>query len=116
MDYFSNLLGGEISPPMLIQSDMNLLLPFRCSPNQVSEMEVLFSDSDIKAAFHSLPRNKTCGPDGFSAEFFIGSWEIEGVEVTEAVKEFFSSRRLLTQWNTTSLVFIPEITNASKTN
>lgn len=78
-------------------------------------MEFLFSDSDIKAAFHSFPINKTCGLDRFSAEFFIGSWEIVGAEVTEAVKEFFSSGNLLSQWNTTSLVLIPKITNASKT-
>lgn len=29
VDYFSNLFGGEISSHMLIQSNMNLLLPFR---------------------------------------------------------------------------------------
>lgn len=51
---------------------MNLLLTFRCSQAQVNDLEMSFSDFDIKQAFFSLPRNKTSGPDGFSAEFFKG--------------------------------------------
>lgn len=78
MNYFSNLFGGEVSSPMLIQVDKNLLLAFRCSTNQAADLEHHFSDLDIKAPFQSLPRNKTCGPNGFLAEFFIGSWVMVG--------------------------------------
>lgn len=88
-------LKSETSPPMLIQPDMDLLLPFRCSSDQTKELELCFSISDIKATFHSLPKNKTCGPNGFSADFFIGCWEIVGVEVTEVVQEFLRSGQLL---------------------
>lgn len=74
---------------MLEQSDMNLLLNYRCPQSQISEIDSLFSGQDIKEAFFSLPRNKTSGPDKYSAEFFKGVWGVVGVEITEAVQEFF---------------------------
>lgn len=115
VDYFANLLGGIVGQPMLEQSDMNLLLSFRCSQVQVKDLVSPFSPQDIKEAFFSLPRNKTSGPDGYSAEFFIGGWETVGPEVIDAVQEFFTTGSLLKQWNATTLVLIPKAHNASKT-
>lgn len=65
VDYFANLLGGETSTPTLIQYDMDLLLPFRCSQTQIRELELGFTARNIKEAFLALPKNKTCGPDGY---------------------------------------------------
>lgn len=72
-----------------------------------------FSDEDIKAAVFSMPRNKTSGPDGYSAEFFMSSWSVVGPEVIDDVREFFRSGRLLNQWNATTIILIPKIPNAS---
>lgn len=71
---------------------------------------------EVREAFFSLPRNKTSGPDGYSAEFFIGCWILIGPEVTAAVLEFFKSGKILKQWNATNLVLIPKVTNASRTS
>ncbi|KAG7579142.1 Reverse transcriptase domain [Arabidopsis thaliana x Arabidopsis arenosa] len=114
--YFERLLGDEVDPYLLEQEDMDLLLSYRCTPTQVRELERLFTNDEIKAAFFSLPRNKACGPDGFSAEFFRDSWSIIGPEVTAAIREFFSSGLLLKQWNATTLVLIPKFANASCTS
>ncbi|XP_048611893.1 uncharacterized protein LOC106393218 [Brassica napus] len=113
VDYFLKLLGSESSQPMFIQSDLDLLFNFRCSEEQIAGFEKKFTNEDIKEAFFSLPRNKTGGPDGYSAEFFIDTWEIIGPEVTEAILEFFNSGCLLKQWNSASLALIPKIPNAS---
>lgn len=78
------------------------------------KLELRFTNEEIQEAFFSLPRNKSCGPDGFSAEFFIGCWSIIGPEVIDAVAEFFYSGKMLKQWNATTLVPIPKVTNASK--
>ncbi|KAG7587431.1 Endonuclease/exonuclease/phosphatase superfamily [Arabidopsis thaliana x Arabidopsis arenosa] len=114
--YFSKLLGGDQSASLIVQSDMELLLPTKCSPSQKIFLEKQFTDEEIKEAFFSLPKNKTCGPDGYSAEFFTGCWTIIGAEVIAAVKEFFVSGKLLKQWNATTLVLIPKVTNASRTS
>ena len=113
--YFSDLLGGASSPSGLIQSDMELLLPFRSNSSQQHMMVKMFSKEEIKEAFFSLPRNKTSGPDGYSAEFFTGCWSVIGPEVTETVNEFFLSGRLLKQWNSTTLILIPKSPNAART-
>lgn len=66
VDYFEKLLGGEQDQSIFTQSDINALLKFRCSAAQQASLDSPFSSEEIKAAFFSLPRNKTSGPDGFS--------------------------------------------------
>lgn len=51
VDFFSSLMGSDVGPNMLTQSDMDLLLPFRCSQNQMHRMEISFSKEKIKEAF-----------------------------------------------------------------
>ena len=113
VDYFSDLLGAPVSPQMFEQSDLNILFDFKCSPEQISGFQKEFTAADVREAFFSLPKNKTGGPDGYSAEFFTSTWPIIGPKITEAVLEFFQSGRLQKQWNTANLVLIPKKTNAS---
>ncbi|KAG7585557.1 Reverse transcriptase domain [Arabidopsis thaliana x Arabidopsis arenosa] len=113
VDYFEKLLGSEVSPPLFTQDDISHLLDFRCSDAQKYSMAAAFSSQEIKDAFCSLPKNKTSGPDGYPAEFFISCWNIVGGEVISEVKEFFSSGKLLKQWNATTLFLIPKVSNAS---
>ena len=84
MDYFSNQLGTDIEPQMFTQEDLNLMFDFNCSKNQTKFL-ALFSIQEIRDVFFSLPRNKTSGPDGYSAEFFTACWHVISPEVTEPV-------------------------------
>ena len=113
VDYFSELLGSPVSQPLFIQSDLDLLFDFKCSEDQVSRFKKGFSPADIREAFFSLPKNKTGGPDGYSAEFFTTLWSVIGPEVTEAIMEFFRTGKLLKQWNSANLVLIPKKPNVS---
>lgn len=70
VEYFSSLLGGRVSQPLFIQSNIDLLFDFRCSDQQAGNFQKPFSAEDIKKAFFTLPMNKTRGSDGYSAEFF----------------------------------------------
>lgn len=70
VDYFTDLLGSTTSPPLFIQSDLDLLFNFKCSSEQAAKFEKSFTSEEIKEAFFTLPRNKTGCPDGYSAEFF----------------------------------------------
>lgn len=107
------ILGGNHSPPLFIQEDIASLVNYNCTASQQASLDSLFTAEEVKAAFFSLPRNKASGPDGYSSEFFCSCWSFIGVEVTEAVLEFFSSGKLLKQWNATNLVLIPKIPNAA---
>lgn len=112
--HFAEFLGKPATLPLFDPQDISLLLNFQYSNTQSCKLQEDFSDKEIEEAFFSLPRNKSCGPDGFSSEFFIGCWSIIGPEIISAVKEFFREGKLLRQWNSTMLVLIPKIRNASK--
>ncbi|XP_024006452.1 uncharacterized protein LOC112082963 [Eutrema salsugineum] len=116
VDYFKGLLGMKLSHlcsgRMIYLLSLTSLVP-RKTPTPLS---LEFSLSEIKEAFFSLPRNKCSGPNGFSAEFFTGCWDVIGAEVSAAVSEFFSTGQMLKKWNATVLVLIPKILNASKTS
>ncbi|KAG7541866.1 Reverse transcriptase zinc-binding domain [Arabidopsis thaliana x Arabidopsis arenosa] len=114
VDFFKDLLGSDEPSPLFLQEDISNLLNFDCSDAQRVKLDAMFTNEEIKAAFFSLPKNKTSGPDGYSAEFFISCWSIVGPEVCSAVSEFFSSGSMLKQWNATNLVLIPKIQNASR--
>lgn len=116
VNYFSQLLASDEEPPMLIQDDMNLLMPFRCSLQQKEALAKPFTNEEITEAFFSLPKNKASRPDGYSSEFFKGCWSIFGTEATVAVAEFFYSGEMLQQWKGTTLVLIQKLPNASSTS
>lgn len=101
------------SVPTFTQSDFDILFDFKCSPEQNSSFLKEYSEADVKEAFFSMPKNKTGGLDGYSAEIFTSTWSVIGPEITEAVLEFFKSGCLLKQWNAANLVLIPKKPNAS---
>lgn len=114
IDYFSNLLAEEQTIPLYDQRDLSKLMPFRCTEEQKCDRTKDFTRQEIKDMFFSLIRNKTSGPDGYSAEFFTGSWSVVRAEAIDAVLEFFKSDRLLNQWNATTLVLILKVPNAER--
>lgn len=116
VDYFVDLLGGPEELPQFDPADISDLLDFRCTHLQSEALAKSFSPEEIKDAVFGLPRNKTAGPDGYSAEFFRSCWHIIGPEVIEVVSEFFASRQILKQWNATTIILIPKVPNASSTS
>lgn len=47
-------------------------------------------------------------------EFFTANWNAVGGDLTAAVLEFFSSGRILRQWNSTAITLVRKKTNASR--
>nr|GFA31820.1 reverse transcriptase domain-containing protein [Tanacetum cinerariifolium] len=52
--------------------------------------------------------------DGFTAAFFKKSWRVIGNDVCKAVKEFFSSGRMLGEINATLISLIPKVETPNK--
>lgn len=113
--YFKNLLGSESRgiEPMTVNR-IRELHPFRCSLNLATDLTWIPTDDEIKAAFFKMPKCKAPGPDGFPAEFFIEAWEVVGEDSIQAVKEFFTSGRLLGKFNATTVALLPKITGADE--
>lgn len=69
--------------------------------------------SDIAKVFKTFPSNKAPGPDGFTVEFFKSAWSIVGVEVVQAIQEFFIIGKLLKSLNSTWITLVPKCPNPS---
>ena len=68
-------------------------------------------DLEIKKALFSMHPHKSPGPDGMSPLFFQKCWSIVGMDICIAVKEFFSSSKILKAVNHTLISLIPTIKN-----
>lgn len=112
--YYFHLLGTDNSSvqPYSV-SQIQSLHQFRCS----AFLSVLLSAipiEEIKSTLFALRRNKAPGPDCFTVEFFVTSWELVGADLISAVKDFFISSSLPRQVNATVIALIPKVTGASK--
>ena len=90
------------------------LTPFRCFDSMKNLLQAQVTAEDVKREIFSLPRNKTPGPDGYTGEFYRKTWDVIGPDLTRAVLEFFSSGKLLKQWNCTVISLIPKRVGADK--
>lgn len=109
VDFFKDLFGS--APSALTSEDcatIQSLTSFRCSSEIHNQLEAPVSAADIKAGFFALPSNKSPGPDGYTAEFFRRTWSFIGPCLIAAVQEFFTSGKLLNQWNSTSVTLVPK--------
>ena len=67
------------------------------------------TDEEIHNAMFSIPGDKSPGPDGFGTHFFKDTWSTVGTEISAAIKDFFTSGKLLKEVNTTILTLIPKV-------
>ncbi|KAL0293622.1 UNVERIFIED_CONTAM: hypothetical protein Sradi_6926800 [Sesamum radiatum] len=94
--------------------DLRYLRPLARHILTVDEAEALIlpvSPAEIKKAIFDIDETKAPGPDGYSAGFYKAAWPVIGVEVTQAILEFFRTGRLLKQINTTLISLIPKVNN-----
>ena len=68
-----------------------------------------FLDADIKEAICSILLDKSPRPDGYSSSFYKACWAEIGPKICGAVHEFFSTNKMLKQWNATRYVLIPKV-------
>ncbi|PKU71795.1 Putative ribonuclease H protein [Dendrobium catenatum] len=82
----------------------------------VNLLESLLSpitDSEIKKVIFDGAPNSSPGPDGYTFEFYKSSWEITGLYVCQAIKNFLSSGRLPDYVKATAIVLIPKQPHAT---
>lgn len=70
------------------------------------------TNEEVKVALFSMNSTKAPSIDGFNAYFFKKSWHIIGEEVTEAIKQFFTTGYLPRELNVALLTLLPKCENA----
>ncbi|KAF8116978.1 hypothetical protein N665_0013s0037 [Sinapis alba] len=75
-DYFQAILGTTDLPlSYATTEELGSILPFRCTELRQDYLKREVTAAEIKATMFSMPLNKSPGPDGYSVEFFRGSWD-----------------------------------------
>ncbi|XP_074264170.1 uncharacterized protein LOC141586748 [Silene latifolia] len=109
LDYYINLLGTN-KPVKKIH------FPTIRAGNLITDQHVSIllrpvSPDEVKTCIFSIPPNKSSGPDGYCSQFFNDSWAIIGMDICEAVCNFFQTGKLLKQINVTNITLIPKFSN-----
>ncbi|KAL2897644.1 hypothetical protein RDABS01_039427 [Bienertia sinuspersici] len=78
-----------------------------------SMLDCSFTDKEIRQAIFSIPSNKAPGLDGYNSCFFKEAWSVVGQDVIRAIREFFSSGKLLKEVSVTTLTMVPKVQTPS---
>ncbi|KAL4561403.1 hypothetical protein LXL04_033569 [Taraxacum kok-saghyz] len=76
-----------------------------------NELELPFSDQEIKDSVWSCSRDKSPGPDGCTVELFKRYWNILGKDVMEAIKEYGNRPYVPKGVNSAFIALIPKKLN-----
>ncbi|XP_010446053.1 PREDICTED: uncharacterized protein LOC104728823 [Camelina sativa] len=114
VEYYKKMFGDLGSSSLASIAELADLIPQRCTSTALLVLNAPITPSEVKNVVFELPINKATGLDGYCAVFFISHWGTVGQAVTDADLEFFSSSKLLKQWNATILSLIPKNPNAQK--
>lgn len=75
---------------------------------------MLLTSVKIKKAIFDIGDIKAPGPDGYTSCFFKRAWPIIGADVCDAIKEFFTTGKLLKEVNSTIIFLVPKSSTALK--
>ncbi|GJY52481.1 putative reverse transcriptase domain-containing protein [Tanacetum coccineum] len=116
--FFGNEVGGQFvahfqsvlgrSSHVCPIKDLEALFHKKISPSDAAYMVRDISVDEIKSALFDIDGNKAPGLDGFSSHFFKSSWDVIGVDLCKAVKEFFRSGKLLKEVNSIVIALVPK--------
>ncbi|GJY60523.1 aspartic peptidase [Tanacetum coccineum] len=111
--HYEQFLGSNMPCEMLDVTDLFL--------NQVSDssntnMVRAISNEEIKAAMFNIGDDRAPGPDGFTSAFFKKGWDTIGMDVCNAIRDFFSNGQILKEINHTFIALIPKVPTPIKVN
>ena len=104
VNYFKNFLG--VAQDCSVIDDPDSLFSKKLDLVHAQEMIRVVTNEEIKAALFEIEDDKAPGPDGYSSKFFKAMWSIVGNDFCLAVHEFFSSGKLLKEFNATVIALV----------
>ncbi|XP_074317710.1 uncharacterized protein LOC141653760 [Silene latifolia] len=100
------MLHGAIKTQWLEEGDSNTAYFHGAIKKRISMNKVIQIEDQYGTIFFDTPVDKSPGPDGYTSAFFKDSWDVIGEDVCAAIKDFFSTGKLLNQINATNITLI----------
>ncbi|GKB75046.1 hypothetical protein Tco_0936458 [Tanacetum coccineum] len=112
VNHFRNFLGAS----KVTNEFLNFEGVFGTKLKHKESMEMIkeLTDSEIKNALFDIGDNKALSLDGHTSTFFKKAWKVIGKDVCMAIKEFFTTGKLLGEMKATIISFIPKISTPNK--
>ncbi|GJV71896.1 RNA-directed DNA polymerase, eukaryota, reverse transcriptase zinc-binding domain protein [Tanacetum coccineum] len=113
--YFHNMLKGRVNKiDVFPVENLDTLFVNKLDPHCVDFMVQPVIDEEIKYAMFCIEDDKAAGPNGFSSKFLKKVWSVVGPDVCAAVKELFSSGKLLGEFNANLISLVPKLATPLK--
>nr|GEV46674.1 hypothetical protein [Tanacetum cinerariifolium] len=111
--YFYNLLKGRLNRSIIIsiRDDLGRIYQDEEVAGQSRDCLTMIRevfDDKIRVPLHDIDDNKASGPKGFTSKFFKASRETIRKDFCLAMKEIFSSGKMLGELNATLISLIPK--------
>ncbi|GJX06167.1 RNA-directed DNA polymerase, eukaryota, reverse transcriptase zinc-binding domain protein [Tanacetum coccineum] len=107
VNHFQKFFGTE--DEVFPIDDIDSLFDKKLDPGIAANMIRPVLDNEIKEAMFDIKDDKVAGPDGFTSKFFKAAWSVVGSDVCDAVREFFTSGKLLGEFNANLISLIPKL-------
>ncbi|GJZ53290.1 methylenetetrahydrofolate reductase 1 [Tanacetum coccineum] len=113
IEWLESFIGTDI-----VCEDLNISGLFNKQVSEISNVNMIRSvtDDEIKRAMFDIGDDKAPGPDGYTSAFFKRGWDVVGLDVCNAICDFFDNGQILKEINHTFLALIPKVTTLIKVN
>lgn len=109
VNYYKALLGTRKRVSPIPDSFVTHTLSSEVASSMVHEC----SRVEIFNTLKSMASGKSPGPDGFSVEFFLKSWDVVGSDLSSAINLFFINSFMPRRVNSAAIVLVPKVATAS---
>ncbi|GJU23286.1 hypothetical protein Tco_1156628 [Tanacetum coccineum] len=113
VSHYHMFLGSDMACNNL---NMDGIFSKKVLADSFSNMARPITNDEIKKAMFRIGDDRAPSPDGFSSAFFKKGWDIVGVDICHAIRDFFVNGRLLKEINHTFIALIPKVTTPLKVN
>ena len=108
LGYFRTLVTSE---PIELSEDLLSSILHLVIDEETLEITRIPSRKEIRDVIFAMGRNRSPGPHGFLADFYVACWDIIGTNLVQAIKEIFQGQTFPRSWKATFIALIPKVTN-----
>ncbi|GKE63428.1 protein LAZ1 [Tanacetum coccineum] len=113
VNHYQMFLGNN-----MVSDELNVEGLFTKKVSEVSANHMIrdVSNEDIKRAMFDIEDDRAPGLDGYTSAIFKKGWNIVGVDICNAFRDFFSNGQTLKENNHTFIALVPKVITPLKVN